>query len=71
MHLYVENGNLGNKVESRVQIVESGSEKVSLFGIADTIHLQNFGPTSENLKHGHIRCNGFWVTSCFRVHSSK
>ena len=36
-----------------------------------TIHLQNYGPTSETLKHGHIRCNDFLIESCFRVHSSK
>ena len=36
-----------------------------------TIHLQNYGPTSETLKHGHMRCNDFWIESCFRVHSSK
>ena len=36
-----------------------------------TMHLQNYGPTSETLKHGHMRCNDFWIESCFRVHSSK
>ena len=36
-----------------------------------TIHLQNYGPTSETLKHSHMRCNDFWIESCFRVHSSK
>ena len=36
-----------------------------------TIHLQNYGPTSETLKHGHIRCKDFLIESCFRVHSSK
>ena len=36
-----------------------------------TIHLQNYGPTSQTLKHGHMRCNDFWIESCFRVHSSK
>ena len=36
-----------------------------------TIHLHNHGPTSETLKHGHMRCNDFWIESCFRVHSSK
>ena len=40
-----------------------------LFG--PTIHLQNYGPTSETLKHGHMRCNDFWIESCFSVHSSK
>ena len=35
------------------------------------MHLQNYGPTSETLKHGHIRCNDFLIESCFRVHSSK